>query len=80
MQEERHAHSERYVKFFVTALSHRTLADYYNTVFELKEYGGTSGTKWHVDEIDYLFPYEVDVFIALTQKRVNERKEAASQQ
>ena len=80
MQKDCRKDTERYGKFFVAALSHRTLGDYYNTVFELKEYGGPSGTKWSIDEIDNLFPYELDVYIALTQKRVQERKEAADTQ
>jgi hypothetical protein len=63
--------------FFVAALAHTSLENYYIECFELKEY--RDGGVWTLMELDDMFPFERAIYIAMTQQRVAARAEQAKQ-
>lgn len=58
-------------------MAHKTLHDYYRLSFELKEYNG--GGKYSFEEIDDMFPYELELTFQMIRERIQERRDAAQQ-
>ena len=56
-------------------LSHTSLLDYYNTVFQLMQHH-----KYSLSEIDGMIPWEKDVYISMLAEFIREQKEEMARQ
>ena len=56
-------------------LSHTSLLDYYNTVFQLMQHH-----KYSLSEIDGMIPWEKDVYISMLAEFIREQKEEMNRQ
>ena len=56
-------------------LSHTSLLDYYNTVFQLMQHH-----KYSLSEIDGMIPWEKDVYISMLAEFIREQKEEMQRQ
>ena len=61
---------ERFTKFFLVALSHENLVNYYNTNFQLMQHHNYSLT-----ELDNMMPWEREIYIAMLLNWLEEEKE-----
>ena len=65
---------ERFTKFFLVALSHENLVNYYNTNFQLMQHHNYSLT-----ELDNMMPWEREIYIAMLiehlQKKTDKLRE-----
>ena len=61
---------ERFTKFFLVALSHENLVNYYNTNFQLMQHHNYSLT-----ELDNMMPWEREIYVGLLQNHIKEENE-----
>ena len=61
---------EGVAKFFLVALSHESLVNYYNTNFQLMQHHNYSLT-----ELDNMMPWEREIYIAMLLNYLEEEKE-----
>jgi len=61
--------------FFLTALLHTSLANYYETTWALNFYH-----KYSITELDEMFPWERDIYLNLVLKYLKEEKLQHQQQ
>ena len=62
-------------EFFRLALSHETLANYIQTNFGL-----TQHHKWSLTELEEMYPWEREIYIALLVQHIQEENERIRQQ
>lgn len=57
-------------KFFLIALSHIDMANYYQLNFALKQHHN-----WNLDEIESMIPWEREVYVTLLNNFIKEQEE-----
>ncbi len=66
--------SYRITEFFLVALSHENLLNYYNTNFQLMQHH-----KYSLTELDEMIPWEREIYIKLLLNHLEEEREKERQ-